>query len=235
MMLGGRAPQKRGKARQFAEREVHAKGARAAAIRRDAGAKIGGQRRGIDKIFERELRMKVRDDRPRRDLLSLRRDDAGGAALLHQNLADLGARANFDPARGAGARHRLRDRAHAPDRVAPDALFAVRLAKTMVQKHVGRARGIGAGVSSDDPVEAEDRLHRIALEPLVEEVARGASEDLDAIPLPFQPERAQAVCDFGRIEQGAKIGDEPLSRRHVGCVLSASARKMSAIRSSRAS
>ena len=86
----------------------------------------------------------------------------------------------------------------------------------MVQQHVGRARGIGARVGSDDPVEAEDSLDRIALEPLVEEVARGASEDLDAIALPFQPERAQAVCDFGGIEQGAKIGDEPLSRRHVG-------------------
>ena len=87
--------------------------------------------------------------------------------------------------------------------------------KAMVQQHIGRARGIGAGVGSDDAVEAEDRLDRIALEPLVEEVARRAGEDLDAIALPLEAERAQAVCDLGRVEERGQIGDETLTRRQV--------------------
>ena len=57
-------------------------------------------------------------------------------------------RADLDAALGAGARDRLRDRAHAADRMAPGALFAVHLAKAMVQKHIGRAGRIGAGVSA---------------------------------------------------------------------------------------
>ena len=89
-------------------------------------------------------------------------------------------RANVDVAHRAGARDRLRNRAHAADRVAPDALFAVHLAPAMMQKHVARAGRIGAVVSSDDSVEAEDRLDRIALEPLVENIAGRAGEELEA-------------------------------------------------------
>ena len=86
----------------------------------------------------------------------------------------------------------------------------------MMHEHVAGSRGIGAGIGSDDPVEAEDRLDRIALEPLVEDIAGRTGEELDEIALPFEPERTQAVCDFGRVEEAREAGGEALSGREVG-------------------
>ena len=160
--------------------------------------------------------MQVRHHRARRDPLALVRDDAGGAALLDQDLVHGAVRANLDATLGAGARDRLRDRAHAADRMAPDALFAVHLAPAMMQQHVARAGRIGAVVGSNDSVEAEDRLDRIALEPLVENVAGRAGEKLEKVALPFEVERTQAVSDFGGVDEGAEIGGEPLPRRQIG-------------------
>ena len=198
------------------KREVHAERARAAAIRADAGAEVGGQDGRIEKLLEGELRVQVGDDRARRDLLALVRDDADGAALLDQDLVHGAVRANLDATLGAGARDRLRDRAHAADRMAPDALFAVHLAPAMMQQHVACAGRIGAVIGSNNSVEAEDRLDRIALEPLVEHVAGGAGEELEKVALTFEVERAQTVSDFGGIDEGAKTGGEPVSRRQIG-------------------
>ncbi len=116
----------------------------------------------------------------------------------------------------AGALNCLRNRPHAAHRMAPDALFAVHLAPAMVEKHIARAGGIGAVVGSNDSVEAEDRLDRIALEPLVEDIAGRAGEKLEEIALSFEVERTQAVSDFDGIDEGAEIGGEPLPRRHIG-------------------
>ena len=160
--------------------------------------------------------MEVRDHRARRDPLARGRDDAGGAAILDQDLADRGGGADFDPASGAGARHRLGDRAHAADRMTPRAPPAVHLAPAMMHEHVAGSRRIGAGIGSDDPVEAEDRLDRIALEPLVEDIAGRTGEELDKIALPFEPERTQAVCDFGCVQEAREAGGEALSGREIG-------------------
>ncbi len=153
--------------------------------------------------------MQVRDDRAGGKLLALLRDDAYGAALFDQDLVHCAVRPNVDAAHGAGARDRLRNRAHAADRMAPDTLFAVHLAPAMMQQHVARAGRIGTGVSPDDSVEAEDRLDRVALEPLVEHVAGRAGEQLEEIALPFEGKRTQAVSDFGGVDEGAEIGGEP--------------------------
>jgi hypothetical protein len=87
-MLGGRASGKRRKARQLAQSQVHAERARAAAIRSDAGAEVGRQGGRIEKPLEGELRVQVRDHYACRDPLAFVRDDACGAALLDQDLAD---------------------------------------------------------------------------------------------------------------------------------------------------
>jgi hypothetical protein len=78
----------------------------------------------------------------------------------------------------------------------------------MMQQHVARAGRIGAVVSPDDPVEAEDRLDRIAFEPLVEDVAGRAGEKLEQVALSFEVERTQTVSDFGGVDEGAEIGGE---------------------------
>src|SRR5207248_1640550 len=56
---------------------------------------------------------------------------------------------NFRAMRGSRLRHRLRDRAHAADCVAPRAFLAVHLAEAMMQEHIRRARRVGARVIPD--------------------------------------------------------------------------------------
>ena len=50
---------------------------------------------------------------------------------------------------------------------------------------------------------------------MVEQVAGRAGEELEKVALAFEIERAQAVSDFGRVDQRAEPGDEPLSGRDV--------------------
>ena len=120
------------------------------------------------------------------------------------------------PRGGARARHRLGDRPHASARVAPNALLAVGFAEAVMKQHIGCACRIGAGVGSDDAVEAEERLDRLALEPLLEKIAGRAGEDRDQIPLAFNAERAQAHRDPRRAGELAESRDEPASGRDIG-------------------
>ena len=160
--------------------------------------------------------MEVGDDGARRDFFAPRRDDAGCATLDHQDFADRALRADLDAARRAGARHRLGDRAHAADRVAPDALLAAGLAETVVQQDIGGSGGIGTGVGPDNAVEAEDRLERLGFEPCIEQVAHGAGEYFEKIALPLQTERPQAVCDPRGVEERANAGEDVASGRRIG-------------------
>ena len=120
------------------------------------------------------------------------------------------------PALGAGARHRLGHRPHAADRVTPQPLLAVDLAEAMMQEHVARAGRVGAGVGPDDAVEAEERLDRIALEPLVEHVAGRAGEDFDEVALPLEAEGLEAKDDARRLEALAQGRAEPPAGRKIG-------------------
>ena len=126
-----------------------------------------------------------------------------------------------------GLRHRLRDRAHAADGVAPDALFAVHLAERMMQHHIGRAGGVGAGVVADDGVKTVQRLDQIALEPLVQHLAGRAGEQVEQRALLLQRQPAQDVggaeCIQGLADRaGAKTLDDVRRRaqdelaQHVG-------------------
>ena len=106
--------------------------------------------------------------------------------------------ADLRAVRGRRLRHRLRDRAHAADGVAPGALLAVHLAEAMMQQHIGRARRVGARVIADDAVEAVGRLDRIALEPAVEIVAGRIGEEIEQFALQVEAEMAQPVGDARR-------------------------------------
>ena len=70
---------------------------------------------------------------------------------------------------------------------------------------------------------------------MVEDVAGRASEKFEKVTLSFEVEREQAVSDFGRVDEGAKIGGEPCSVARLGGVASAMARKTSVRPSRRAS
>jgi len=68
----------------------------------------------------------------------------------------------------------------------PDALLAVHLAEGVMQHHIGGAGRVGARVISDDGVEAEQRLHQIGLETLVEHLAGRTGEQIEQIALLLQ-------------------------------------------------
>ena len=98
---------------------------------------------------------------------------------------------------GGGFRHGLGDRAHAADRVSPHALLAVHLAEAMVQQDIGRAGRVGARISADNAVKAEDGLDRRAFEPAVQ---------IEKIALQVEPKRANSVADSTGLDQLANRG-----------------------------
>ena len=124
--------------------------------------------------------------------------DAGGAALLDDDLAHRGTGADIGAMRGGSLRHRLRDRPHAADRVAPYAFLAVHLAEAMMQQHVGRARRIGARIIADDTVETIGRLDRRTFEPAVEIVAGRIGEEIEQLALQVEAEMFAAGWRCGR-------------------------------------
>ena len=161
----------------------------------ELGIDIGGHRGGADApaVLERH---------------------AASPALLDQNLAHRHVGLDLHAVRRGGARHRLRDRAHAADRMAPDPFLPVHLAEGVVQQHVGGARRIRAGIVPDDGVEAEQRLHQLAFEPAVEIVAGRLGEEVVERPQIFRRQPAQPVAEARRLDEFAERV-EPQSARQV--------------------
>ena len=85
-----------------------------------------------------------------------------------------------------------------------------------MKQHVASAGRVGAGVGSNDSVEAEDRLDRVAVEPLLEKVAGRTAEDLDEIPLASNSKPAQTAGDPRSFKQFSQDRRQVASRRHVG-------------------
>ena len=141
------------------------------------------------------------------DGLAVVEDDADRAVAFDDHLAHAGIEFDLGAMAARRARHRLRDRAHAADGVAPDALLAVHLAERMMQHHIGRACGIGAGVIADDGVEAEQRLDQIALETLVQHLAGRAREQIEQAALLFQRQLSQDARGAERVEGFADRAD----------------------------
>ena len=140
---------------QGAQRDIHPESAGAVAPPLDAGEEFWRQRACRYETRVEQLRIDARRDIFGADGLAIIEDDANRAAALDHHLAYAGVQLDLGAMLARGARHRLADRAHAADGVAPDAFPAVHLAERMVQHHVSRARGIGARVVADDGVEAE--------------------------------------------------------------------------------
>ena len=202
------SPGQAGEVRQARQRHVHAEGARARLERADAAQEIRGQFRGCDQALVQQLRPDVGDDGVGHHLLAALQPDADRAAGVDQHArhrrleADRHAHALHD------RRHRLRDRAHAAHGVAPRALPAVHLAEDVVQQHVGRPGRVGARVVADHGVEAEGGLDRLALEPAVEEGARGFREQVEHVALALERQFRHAPT----LQRGRHQRPQPLAR-----------------------
>ena len=228
MIAGARQCRERG---QGAQRDIHAERAGAVAPARDA--------------FEEFRRQRIRRHQPRvqqfwidaggdifgADGLAIVEDDADSAAVLDDHLAHAGIEFDLGAMPARGARHRLRDRAHAADGVAPDALLAVHLAKRMVQHHVGRARGIGAGVIADDGVEAEQRLHQVVFKALVQHFAGRAGEQIEQAALLLQ-RKLRRMLPVPSALKASRIALAPKPSTMFGGARSTNWRSTSAIASS---
>ncbi len=70
----------------------------------------------------------------------------------------------------------------------------------MMQHHIGRARGVGAGVIADNGIEAEQRLDEVVLEALVEHLAGRAREQVEQIALLLQRQPPQDVGGAERVD-----------------------------------
>ena len=199
VMLGELAARQAGEIRQLGKRDVHAERAGAAAPVRDALDEMpAGSAAGSISALIEQLRIEVGDDRARADVspVSVTTPTARPFSTMTSRT---GASTRIStPCAAAALRHRLRDRAHAADGVAPGALLAVHLAEAVVQQHVGRARRVGARVVADDAVEAVGRLDRIALEPAVEIVAGRVREQVEQLALQVERRAGAAGWRCGR-------------------------------------
>ena len=201
----------RGERGQGVQRHIHPEGAGAVAPVLDAIEKASRQRVRRQQPRIQQFRVDAGGDISGADGLAVVEDDADGAVAFDDHLAHAGVEFDLGAVPAGGARHRLRDRAHAADGVAPDALLAVHLAERMMQHHVGRARCVGAGVIADDGVEAEQRLDQIALEGVVQHLAGRAREQVEQGALLLQRKPAQDVGGAERIEGFAdRAGAEAL-------------------------
>ena len=91
--------------------------------------------------------------------------------IRYDQLLDRRVEKDIDPGFAAGPRHRLSDRAHSADGMAPGARNARRLAEQMVKQNIGGPGRLRRSKIADDSIEAEQRLGKIALEMAIEDFA----------------------------------------------------------------
>src|SRR5439155_8724923 len=100
--------------------------------------------------------------------------------------------------------------------VSPGSALSVYLAERVMQQHVGRTRRIRAREMPDLRVEAKHRLDRIAVEPVIEQLARALRDELPQVALrragekrepPAQSQRAQPVAPASS-QVGRRLEDQ---------------------------
>ncbi|MGY4439881.1 hypothetical protein ACVW04_002663 [Bradyrhizobium sp. LM2.3] len=88
-------------------------------------------------------------------------------------------------------------------------------AEGVMQHHIGRARGVGAGIVADDGVEAEQRLDQIVLETFVQHLAGRSGEEIKQIAALLQRQPPQ---DVGALECIHGLADRRRAKtvEHIG-------------------
>ena len=156
-------------------------------------------------IAEQEARIDVGRDRLRPVRLAAG-DGADRPAALDDDLLDRRVEDDLDALLPRRLGHRLGDRAHAADRMAPGAGHARRLAEQMVEEDVGRAGIVGAGIIADDRVEAEQGLDDVGLEIAVEDVGGGLGEEIEQVALLLGGHAAHRIAE---LERRQHVGEAP--------------------------
>jgi hypothetical protein len=214
-----RAPGQRAEVGQFRECHVHAQRRRLALVVLERLAPPTGH---VGEQAEERARVGVRDDAARGELVAVVQRHAARAPVAGNHARHALPGTDLHAAGFGLAPHRLRDRAHPADRVAPGALLSVDLAEHVVQQHVRGTRRIRAREVAHDRVEAEARLDRRGLEPAVQPLARRDREQVQHVALGLHRQRVQALAGLPRTEQvvdaAAHVGRgfEQQAAQHVG-------------------
>src|SRR4029077_10718369 len=100
-------------------------------------------------------------------------------------------------------RHRLGDRTHAADRVAPGARYARRFAEQMVQQDVGRSRRLRRGEIAYYAVKSEQRLGELAFKMAVEDVGRATNREIVDDPSLGERQAGHILAEAKKLGDGA--------------------------------
>src|SRR6185295_17051544 len=102
----------------------------------------------------------------------------------------------------------LADGAHTTQGMSPGSALAVHFAERVVQEHVGGAWRVGTREMADLRVESERGLDRVALEPVVEQVARAARDELPQVALRRAGEKREPPAQGQRPQPAAPASAE---------------------------
>ncbi len=187
--------------RQLAKCHVHPERAGPTLVVRHPCKKVRRQRVRVHQPREQQFRIQVGHNKGRGKRAAVRKLHARHSPVAHQHFLHRAIEPDRHPRFLAGLRHSLRDRAHAPDGMAPITAPAVHATKIMVQQHIRRTRRVRAGVIANDGIEPERRLYRIRLEPEIQQLPRRLGEQIKQIALPLHIQPAQQIPLLQRASQ----------------------------------
>ena len=202
--------------RQLRQSDVHSEGRALALPVMHPRMDVCVDRALRNEAVEQELRIDAGDDGICTPRLASG-DDARRFALVDDDLLDRRAEQDVDALLARRSGHRLGDRAHPADRMAPGAGNSGGLAEQVVEQDVGAARRVGRCEIADDPVEPEQSLGEVALKIAVEDLARAPSDEVvdDANVGGRQPDHVLAERQQA---PAARAGRRQLPAGHGGSI-----------------
>ena len=163
------APRQDRETRQPVERDIHPEGRAFAGPPLEMPLGLRAHRPRRHQPLEQQPRVDVRHHRRRPNRLAAR-DHSDRAILLDDHLVNRRVEQDIDPRLSRRACHRLGDRPHPADRMAPRPRHSGGLTKQVMQQHIGRPRRVGRGKIAHHPVEPEQRFGQITREVPVEDI-----------------------------------------------------------------